>query len=326
MSLRRCVLVSLLVLAALLALGGVSSAHQNRLKVVASGLDNPRGLDIGRFGAIYVAEAGRGGNGPCIELAEGPQCAGATGAITRIWHGKQRRRAGDITFKSVLPCRDPALQVVAINASHQRISLGGGGGEGGARAVGRPPCKDAVLTEAGGEATTRVGRWRGGPGEGAGARDVGRAGSVGGTGAKGVTGGTPVVALNRLLRPQADVALAWGRAERTAGGARSRGLRRLARRLHTRRWTTIEGLGPGMKGCHPQETRREHEACRRGEAQPSQRERLAPRGRGQDLLDEPRGNRLLLCPAPSLQDVGAQAIQDTRHPLGVADQDLRAPT
>ena len=91
MSLRRCVLVSLLVLAALLALGGVSSAHQNRLKVVASGLDNPRGLDIGRFGAIYVAEAGRGGNGPCIELAEGPQCAGATGAITRIWHGKQRR-------------------------------------------------------------------------------------------------------------------------------------------------------------------------------------------------------------------------------------------
>ena len=90
-SLRRCVLVSLLVLAALLALGGVSSAHQNRLKVVASGLDNPRGLDIGRFGAIYVAEAGRGGNGPCIELAEGPQCAGATGAITRIWHGKQRR-------------------------------------------------------------------------------------------------------------------------------------------------------------------------------------------------------------------------------------------
>ena len=77
-----------------------------------------------------------------------------------------------------------------------------------------------------------------------------------------------------------------------------------------------------MKGRHPQETRREHEACRRGEAQPSQWERLAPRGRGQDLLDEPRGNRLLLCPAPSLQDVGAQAIQDTRHPLGVADQDL----
>ena len=60
-----------------------------------------------------------------------------------------------------------------------------------------------------------------------------------------------VLALDRLLRPQADVALAWGRAERAAGG-RARGLRRLARRLHTRRWTTIEGLGPGMKGRHPQ--------------------------------------------------------------------------
>lgn len=62
------------------------------LKVVASGLDNPRGLDVGRFGAIYVAEAGRGGAGPCIPGPEGtPVCTGATGAVTKVWLGKQRR-------------------------------------------------------------------------------------------------------------------------------------------------------------------------------------------------------------------------------------------
>jgi hypothetical protein len=90
-SLRRCVLVSVLALGAFVSLGGVSAAHEPRLEVVASGLDNPRGLAFGHSGALYVAEAGRGGDGPCIELAEGPQCAGTTGAITRISHGAQRR-------------------------------------------------------------------------------------------------------------------------------------------------------------------------------------------------------------------------------------------
>ena len=95
MSARRCLLVPLLVLAALLPFAGVSAAHDSDsdLEVVASGLDNPRGLDFGPWGALYVAEAGRGGEGPCIGSAEegGIVCAGASGAITKIWHGKQRR-------------------------------------------------------------------------------------------------------------------------------------------------------------------------------------------------------------------------------------------
>ena len=53
--------------------------------VVASGLDNPRGLAFGPEGALYIAEAGRGGAGPCITGAEGQVCYGATGAITRVW-------------------------------------------------------------------------------------------------------------------------------------------------------------------------------------------------------------------------------------------------
>ena len=93
MLLRRSFLVPLIVLAALLPFAGVSAAHDSDPEVVASGLDNPRGLDFGPWGALYVAEAGRGGEGPCIGSAEeaGIVCAGASGAITKIWHGKQRR-------------------------------------------------------------------------------------------------------------------------------------------------------------------------------------------------------------------------------------------
>lgn len=58
---------------------------------VAGGLDNPRGLAFGPDGALYVAESGRGGAGPCQEGPEGTVCFGPSGAITRIAHGNQRR-------------------------------------------------------------------------------------------------------------------------------------------------------------------------------------------------------------------------------------------
>lgn len=45
-----------------------------------------------RFGAVYVTEAGRGGDGPCrISPEGGEECVGASGAITRISHAGQRR-------------------------------------------------------------------------------------------------------------------------------------------------------------------------------------------------------------------------------------------
>ena len=60
--------------------------------VVMSGLDNPRGLAFGPEGALYVAEAGRGGDGPCFfNSASEFRCYGPTGAITRLWHGDQVR-------------------------------------------------------------------------------------------------------------------------------------------------------------------------------------------------------------------------------------------
>jgi hypothetical protein len=67
--------------------------------VIASGLDNPRGIAFGPDGALYVAEAGEGGDTPCVNTpAEGqppptPYCYGATGAITKVDGGIQTRIA-----------------------------------------------------------------------------------------------------------------------------------------------------------------------------------------------------------------------------------------
>jgi hypothetical protein len=69
-----------------------AAAAYGGVGVVAGGLDNPRGIDVDRYGFVYVAEAGRGGSGPCFPGAEGPtQCLGETGAITLVAFGTQHR-------------------------------------------------------------------------------------------------------------------------------------------------------------------------------------------------------------------------------------------
>ena len=51
-----------------LLLAAPASAHRNRhgggpsVKVIASGLDNPRHVAVAKNGDVYVAEAGRGGD------------------------------------------------------------------------------------------------------------------------------------------------------------------------------------------------------------------------------------------------------------------------
>lgn len=55
------------------------------VSVVARGLDNPRGIAVGRNGWLYVAEAGRGGKGPCIDGPEGgKECFGTSAALTVV--------------------------------------------------------------------------------------------------------------------------------------------------------------------------------------------------------------------------------------------------
>jgi hypothetical protein len=90
--LRGCALAAAL---ALLAAPAAEAHHgrQQGVKVVARGLDNPRGLAFGP-GGLYVAEAGRGGSGPCQTGPEGDAvCFGTSGAVTRIGlrHGDQTR-------------------------------------------------------------------------------------------------------------------------------------------------------------------------------------------------------------------------------------------
>jgi hypothetical protein len=91
MSLRLYLLAALIVAAAIVPAGSAAAHRDKSPEVVASGLDNPRDLDVGRWGTIYVAEAGRGGSGPCVTNEQGTSCAGATGAVTQIRHGEQRR-------------------------------------------------------------------------------------------------------------------------------------------------------------------------------------------------------------------------------------------
>ena len=78
--------------AAMAAAAGKGSGGSGALKVVADGLDNPRGIGFGPDGALYVAESGSGGSGPCIQSPEGGEaCFGRTGAVTRITRHAQHR-------------------------------------------------------------------------------------------------------------------------------------------------------------------------------------------------------------------------------------------
>ena len=65
------------------------AGHHGGVKVVADHLNNPRGLDL-RHGALYVAEAGRGGD-TCIGEPPEQLCIGFTSSITQVRHGRQRR-------------------------------------------------------------------------------------------------------------------------------------------------------------------------------------------------------------------------------------------
>jgi RTX calcium-binding nonapeptide repeat (4 copies) len=65
-----------------------------QIEVLASGLESPRKLTFGPDGALYVAEAGRGGPGASIPSPSQPGAIlsyGATGAITRIQDGTVER-------------------------------------------------------------------------------------------------------------------------------------------------------------------------------------------------------------------------------------------
>ncbi|TML40667.1 MAG: ScyD/ScyE family protein [Actinobacteria bacterium] len=80
------ILVCIGVIAAALAIPALGLAASPP-QAVMTALDNPRGLAWGPEGALYVAEAGRGGPGVCVPAPDAPppavRCYGATGAVSR---------------------------------------------------------------------------------------------------------------------------------------------------------------------------------------------------------------------------------------------------
>jgi hypothetical protein len=90
---RRLSLVAMTagVVLACLSVASPAGAHQSEVDVIASGLDNPRGLAFANDGSLLVAESGRGGPGPCFPGPEGEVCFGTSGAVTRIDRGRQQR-------------------------------------------------------------------------------------------------------------------------------------------------------------------------------------------------------------------------------------------
>jgi hypothetical protein len=69
-----------------------SPADAAQVEKVAGGLDNPRHLAFGGDD-LYVAEAGRGGDGPCfLSAADATVCVGATGAVTVVDDDGDQRR------------------------------------------------------------------------------------------------------------------------------------------------------------------------------------------------------------------------------------------
>jgi hypothetical protein len=110
----------------MVVLVGASGATAQTTSVVMSGLDNPRGLAFGPEGALYVAEAGRGGPGPCVFLRGGLQCYGPTGAVSRLWRGEQERIATGLpSYGSAASTTGPHdISLLGRGAAYVTIGLG----------------------------------------------------------------------------------------------------------------------------------------------------------------------------------------------------------
>jgi hypothetical protein len=96
---------------------------------VMTNLDNPRGLAFGPEGALYVVEAGRGGTGPCAMLRGVNRCYGPSGALTRLWAGKQERIVvGLPSYSDAAGLEVTGPHDVVFHArNHPHISIGWGG-------------------------------------------------------------------------------------------------------------------------------------------------------------------------------------------------------
>jgi hypothetical protein len=121
--------LGLMLLVALVA-APVARAHGGgpQVQTIATGLDSPRHLAFGPWGDLYVAEAGRGGSGPCFTGGEGPACMGDSGAVTKIdrW-GNQTRIAEHLASFANTPGNDNAIGPHGITVVGRQVFVTNGG-------------------------------------------------------------------------------------------------------------------------------------------------------------------------------------------------------
>lgn len=128
---------NLIALAVIAVLVAVPSAQANKAggsawKTVASGLDNPRGIDIAKNGDIWIAEAGRGGKAPCQPNPEGdgpPSCFGNSGAFTLVHNGWQKRVVTGLPSFADQGTGDNAIGAADVVSNGKKVAglIGGGG-------------------------------------------------------------------------------------------------------------------------------------------------------------------------------------------------------
>ena len=120
---------------------GVAQAGPYVSSVLATDLNNPRGLSFGPDGALYIAEAGlASGTGPSTIVRGTPQTYTATGSVTRYQSGTQARVStglasiyatnGNVNGPNDIVFDAAGASVIAIGLGldpRQRSDLGAGG-------------------------------------------------------------------------------------------------------------------------------------------------------------------------------------------------------
>ena len=98
-------------------------------EVVATGLANPRGMAFGDDGALYIAESGVGGEGPCATGPEGTEeCFGHSGGVTRVADGVAERVVDGLASRATrdgMNATGPNGVSVVGDAVYVLIGLGG---------------------------------------------------------------------------------------------------------------------------------------------------------------------------------------------------------
>jgi sugar lactone lactonase YvrE len=115
-----------------LAAAGAGVATPATVTPVMINLDNPRGLAFDKKGALFVAEAGRGGAGPCqvlrpADLGGAPSCYGPSGRISRYWKGHQEAVVTGLpSYALATGSNATGPDDLAVHGKHALVTVGWG--------------------------------------------------------------------------------------------------------------------------------------------------------------------------------------------------------